>query len=326
MVEKIRWGIIGTGAVAGKFAAGLASLLDAEIVAIGSRSQTKADEFARQFNIMHRHASYEAVVMNPDVDAVYVATPHSLHAENARMALSAGKPVLCEKPFAINAREAESVVQTARAKGVLLMEAMWTRFLPPLVRLREMLAEGIIGEVRTLEADFGFRKERREGRLYDPALGGGALLDIGVYPVSLASMIFGPPSQVTGVAELGPTGVDEQAAMVLGHPQRQLALLHASIRTHTFNEASIVGTLGRIKLHRSWWKGSDMTLFLDGGGEEFLDFPFTGNGFQFEAAEFMECLREGRSESKIMPLDETVSIMKTLDALRAQWGLKYPME
>ncbi|MDB6110845.1 MAG: oxidoreductase domain protein [Pedosphaera sp.] len=326
MADTIRWGIIGTGSIARKFAEGLTSLLDAEIVAIGSRSQANADEFARQFNVFHRHASYEAVVTNPDVDAVYIATPHSLHAENTLMALAAGKPVLCEKPFTINARQAESVVQAARSTGILLMEAMWTRFLPPIVRLRGMLAEGIIGEVRALEADFGFRKESREGRLYDPALGGGALLDIGVYPISLASMIFGPPSQVAGVADLGATGVDEQAAIVLGHPQGQLALLHASIRTHTFNEASVIGTLGRIKLHRSWWKGSDMTLSLDGGGEEFLDFPFTGNGFQFEAAEFMECLREGRSESKIMPLHETLAIMKTLDTLRAQWGLKYPME
>lgn len=326
MAQKIRWGIIGTGSIAGKFAEGVASLLDADVVAVGSRSQAKADDFARRFNVVNRHASYEALVDDPEVDAVYVATPHSFHAENALMALAAGKPVLCEKPFTINARQAEAVIQLARAKNLLLMEAMWTRFLPPLVRLREMLAEGMIGEVRSLAADFGFRKESREGRLYDPALGGGALLDIGVYLVSLASMIFGPPSRVTGVAELGPTGVDEQAAMVLGHPQGQVAVLHTSIRANTFDEASIVGTRGRIKLHRSWWEGSDMTLFLDEGGEEFLDFPFTGNGFQFEAAEFMECLREGRLESKILPLDETLTIMKTLDALRAQWGLKYPME
>ncbi len=326
MAEKIRWGIIGTGRIARLFAEGLGALLDAELVAVGSRSQANADDFAKQFNVPFRHTSYEALAHDARVDAVYIATPHSLHVENTLMALEAGKPVLCEKPFAINARQAESIIRTARAKGILVMEAMWTRFLPPIVRLREMLNEGIIGEVRTLEAGFGFQREKREGRLFDLALGGGALLDIGIYPVSLASMIFGPPTQITGLAEIGPTGVDEQAAIVLGHPQGQLAVLHNSIRVNTFQEASVTGTRGRIRLHRGWWKGSDMTLTLDQGGEEFLDFPFTGNGYQFEAEAFMECLRAGELDNKIMPLDETLSIMKTLDTLRAQWGLKYPME
>ena len=326
MAEKNRWGIIGTGRIARLFAEGLATLMDAELVAVGSRSQAKADEFATQFNVPFRHASYEALAKDPRVDAVYVATPHSLHAENTLMALKAGKPVLCEKPFAINAREAKSMIRSARTKGVLLMEAMWTRFLPSIVRLREMLKEGIIGDVRTLEAGFGFQREKREGRLFDPALGGGALLDIGIYPISLASMIFGRPTRITGLAEIGPTGVDEQAAIVLGHPKGQLAVLHNSIRANTFQEASIIGTRGRIRLHRGWWKGSDMTITLDQGGEEFLDFPFTGNGYQFEAEAFMKCMRDGETDNKIMPLDETLSIMKTMDALRAQWGLKYPME
>jgi predicted dehydrogenase len=206
------------------------------------------------------------------------------------------------------------------------MEAMWTRFLPPIVRLGEMLAKDVIGEVRMLSADFGFRAERREGRLFDAALGGGALLDVGVYPVSLASLLFGPPTKVAGFADLGPTGVDEQAAAVLTHPKGQLAVLHTAIRANTFHEAAIIGTKGRIKLHAGWWKGSDMTLYLDGGGEEFLEIPFTGNGYQFQAEEFMECLRTGRRESAVMPLAESLSIMQTLDALRAQWRLKYPME
>ncbi|MDB6016180.1 MAG: oxidoreductase domain protein [Pedosphaera sp.] len=326
MADKIRWGIIGTGRIAKEFAQGLTSLLDAELVAVGSRSQAGADKFAQEFNVAHRHPSYEALVHDADVDAVYVATPNSLHAENMQLALTAGKPVLCEKPFAINAQEAEAVIQMARAKKILLMEAMWTRFLPPIVRLREMLAEGIIGDVRMLTADIGFRRESRAGRLYDPALGGGALLDVGIYPISLASMIFGPPSSATGVAEIGPTGVDEMEAVVLRHSKGEMAEFEATIRLNTNHEVSILGTLGRIRLHRSWWRGSDMTLVLDAGGEEFLEFPFTGNGFQFEAAEFMECLREGRLESKVMPLDETLAIMKTLDTLRAQWGLKFPME
>ncbi len=326
MADKIRWGILGTGTIAGKFAEGLAVLPDAELAAVGSRSQAAADSFALRFNVPRRHASYEALARDPLVDAVYVAIPHSLHAENTLMVLDAGKPVLCEKPFTINAAQASSVIEKARTKKLLVMEAMWTRYLPMMVRLREMVREKIIGDVQILTADFGFRAEKREGRLFDPKLGGGALLDVGIYPVSLASMLFGPPSEVTGVAHLGPTGVDEHAVMALRHPMGQLASLHTSLQVNTAHEACLIGTRGKIKLQASWWKGSDLTLYLDGGGEEFLEFPFTGNGYQFEAAEFMNCLREGCLESAVMPLNETLSIMKTLDSLRAQWGLKYPME
>jgi predicted dehydrogenase len=326
MREKVRWGILGTGRIARQFAEGLLSLPDAELVAVGSRSQAKADSFARDFTVPFRHPDYAALVNDPKVDAVYVATPHSLHAENTLQALDAGKPVLCEKPFTINAGQAEKVIQTARAKKILVMEAMWSRFLPSLHRLRELLAEGVIGEPRLLTADFGFKASSDQRRLFDPALGGGALLDVGIYPVSLASMLFGPPAKVTGLAELGATGVDEQSAMVLNHAKGELSVLHTSIRANTIHEAVILGTKGRIRLHAPWWKGTDLTLYLDEGGEELLEFPYTGNGYQFEAAAFMECLREGRLESPVMPLDETLSIMKTLDTLRAQWGLKYPME
>jgi predicted dehydrogenase len=326
MAERIRWGIIGTGRIARQFAQGLKELPDAELVAVGSRSQDKADDFGREFNVVHRHASYEALVENAAVDAVYVATPHSSHAENTLSALEAGKAVLCEKPFAINAREAERMIQTARAKRLLLMEAMWTRFLPVFVRLRELLSKGTIGEVRTLEADLSFQREARSGRLFDPALGGGALLDIGIYPLSLASMLFGSPTEAHGVAEMGPTGVDEQNVIVLKHPQGQLAALHTSIRAFGFQEANIVGTKGRIRLHRGWWRGPAMTVTLDAGGEELIDDPYTSTGYQFEAAAFMDCLREGKLESPVIPLDETLSLMRTMDGLRKQWGLKYPME
>jgi predicted dehydrogenase len=326
MAGKCRWGILGTGTIAGKFAEGLAVLPDAELVAVGSRSAAAAAAFAARYNVPRRHASYAALAEDPAVDALYVATPHPYHAQHTLLGLAAGKPVLCEKPFTINAHEAASVIQFARERNLLVMEAMWTRFLPPILRLREMLAAGAIGEPRMLSADFGFRAAAPVGRWFDPALGGGALLDVGVYTVSLASMIFGKPSQVTGYADLGATGVDEQAAMVLRHAKGELAALQAAIRVNTPQEATVFGTLGRIHLHAGWWKGSAMTHCLDAGGEEFLEFPFTGNGYQFEAEEFMNCLREGRTESRSMPLDETLSIMQTLDTLRAQWGLKYPME
>lgn len=299
---------------------------DASLVAVGSRTREKAMAFGSQFNVTYRHASYEELVNNPAVDAVYVATPHSLHAANTIMALQAGKPVLCEKPFAINAHEAEEMVLTARAKKLLLMEAMWTRFLPVMIKLRRLLADGAIGEVRMLAADFGFLAGEEEGRLVDPALGGGALLDIGVYPISLASMIFGKPSDICGLAKLGRTGVDKQNGIVMMYPQGQIAVLHSSIEATTFQEATIMGSKARIKIHSAWWKATAMTLMRENNKNDFIESPYIGNGYQYEVAEFMRCLREKKLESEIMSLDETVSIMRTMDSLRQQWGLRYPGE
>ena len=325
--EVIRWGIVGTGTMANKFAAALVALPSAKITAVGSRSPATAEEFGGKFNVPHRHASYDRLFNDAEVDAIYVATPHTFHCENALAALAAGKHVLVEKPFTINAAEAEKVIALGRARRLLVMEAMWTRYLPLYVRLRELLAEGAIGEPRMLTAEFGFKAgPQTNRRLIDPALGGGALLDIGVYPVSLASMIFGPPSETTGLAMLGRTGVDEQNGIVLRYARGQLAIIANSIQTATSMEVVLTGTDGSMRIHAPAWKSTAMTLKRDGSGEQFLEFPFPSNGFQFEAIEFMNCLREGKLESPIMPLDETLQIMKTLDGLRAQWGFRYPME
>jgi predicted dehydrogenase len=261
------------------------------------------------------------------VDAIYVATPHSCHLENTVLALTAGKAVLCEKPFTINAREAEQAVAFARVKKLFLMEAMWTRCFPLMEKLRELLAGKTIGEVRMLTADFGFRAEyHEEERLFNPVTSGGALLDVGVYPISLASMIFGAPTRIASHAQLGPTGVDEEAAIILSHAQGQLAVLSTAIRLETPQEAIIMGTAGRIRVHSPWWRPTAMTISREGRSDELMEFPFAGNGYQFEAAEFMGCLRTGKLESRLMPLDETLSIMRTLDAIRAQWGLRYPID
>jgi predicted dehydrogenase len=325
--ETIRWGIIGSGNIARQFARGLAVLPDAALVAVGSRSQGAADAFGELFGVPRRHASYDALANDPDVDAVYIATPHVLHKENSLLCLRAGKAVLCEKPFTINAREAEDLIAYARGAGLLLMEAMWTRFLPIIVRLRQLLAEGAIGEVRMLSADFGFRaKADPASRLFNPALGGGALLDVGIYPVSLASMVFGAPARVTGMAHLGETGVDEQAAIILGYDGGRLAQLSTAIRTSTPHEALLMGTEGQIKIETPWWMPTRMTVHQAGKAPELIELPFTGNGYNYEAAEVMRCLREGQRESPIMPLDETLTIMQTLDTIRGQWGLRYPGE
>ncbi len=327
-MDKIRWGILSTGNIAEQFAKGLSVLDDAELVAVGSRSPASAEQFGEKYNVPHRHATYEDLVNDPDVDAIYVATPHTLHAENSLLCLRAGKAVLCEKPFTINARQAEEVVGYARERGIFLMEAMWTRYLPHMVKLRELLAQGVIGEPRMLQASFGFRANfDPAGRLFNPELGGGALLDVGIYPTALASMVFGAPTAITGYAHLGETGVDEQSAMIYGYPQGQIATLSTAIRTSTVHEAIIYGTDGFIKVNSPWWHpNGTLSVAVNGKDPEDMTFDVVGNGYNYEAAEVARCLRAGKTESEIMPLDETVSLMRTLDQLRGQWGLRYPME
>ncbi len=327
MSHKTRWGILGTGKIAGKFAEGLAVLPDAELVAVGSRASDTADAFADKFNIPNRHAGYDALANDPDVDAIYVATPHTFHRENSVLCLNAGKAVLCEKPFTINHREAEEVVALARKKGLFLMEAMWTRFLPLMAKVRDWLSEDAIGDAQVVTADFGGRAQLDpESRLFASALGGGALLDLGVYTVSFASMVFGgPPSRIAGLAHIGETDVDEQSGLVFAYDRGQIALLYSTIRTRTPQDAQILGAEGSIRIHPPFWHATSATL-TTGGNEQTVELPYDGNGYTCEAAEVMRCLQEGKTESDIMPLDETLAIMKTLDQIREQWGLRYPME
>jgi predicted dehydrogenase len=326
-MQPIRWGIIGTGNIAQKFAADLTTMPEARLVAVGSRSQAAAEGFGARWGAARRHGSYAALAEDKEVEAVYVAVPHPFHAENSMLCLEAGKAVLCEKPFALNAAQAQKVIHCARAGKRLLMEGMWTRAFPVMARLRRLLEEGAVGRVRLVAADFSFRAGfSPEGRLFNRALGGGALLDVGIYPVSLASMILGTPARIWSGAEMGATGVDYQAAMIFHYHNGAVATLFAGLRAECSGEAEIIGEAGMIQIHRVWWKPSRMTVTRAGGKREDFDLPYAGNGFQFEAAEFMNCLRQGRLESALMPLEETLSIMKTLDAVRAPWGLRYPEE
>jgi predicted dehydrogenase len=326
MPDIIRWGILSTGHIAHKFATGLSILPDAKLVAVGSRTQAAADAFANEFGAPRRHASYEALAADPEVDAIYIGTPHPFHKDNSLLCLNAGKAVLCEKPFTINAAETREVIRVAREKKLFLMEAMWTRYLPAIIRAREMIASGSIGEVRMLVADFGFRTGfNPKGRLFDPALGGGALLDVGIYPLTLASALLGSPAQIASAAHLGETGVDEQAALLLSYKGGQTALLSCATRTNTAHEAIIYGTEGYIRIP-DWWHANRFTLTVSGYAPQSFEVPHDGNGYSHEAAEVGRCLRAGKLESAIMPLDETMAIMETMDNIRAQWGLKYPTE
>lgn len=326
-MSTTRWGILGVGNIARQFAEGLAQLPDAELLAVGSRTQANADAFGERYHVSRRYPSYDELAADGEIDAIYIATPHVLHAANSLLCLRSGKAVLCEKPFTINAAEAEAVIAEARERGLFLMEAMWTRFLPHIETLRGLLADEAIGEPRLLSASFGFRTSfDPHSRLFDPALGGGALLDVGVYPMALASMIFGAPREITGAATLGETGVDEQGVAVLSYDGGELAALSFAVRTETPHEAVLSGTEGRIKLEQPWWAPSSLTLSRSGAGDQVFAPAAIGNGYAHEAIEVQRCLREGRTESLVMPLDETLAIMRTMDRLRGQWGLRYPGE
>ncbi len=327
MSSKFRWGILGAGNIARKFVTGVQALEDHAVVAVGSRAQATADKFADDFNIPHRHTGYEALVADAEVDAIYVATPHPMHKENSLLSLRAGKAVLCEKPFTINAGELQEVIAEARVRKLFLMEAMWTRYLPVLTEVRRLIADGAIGALRMITADFGYRAGFREdSRTFAPELGGGGLLDVGVYPISLASMLLGAPDRIVGMAELGKTGVDEQSAFILGYPQGQLAVLSTAIRTNTPHDAVIMGESGMIRLHSPWWVPKKLTLSVAGKPSQEIELPYTANGYNYEAAEVARCVRAGKLESDIMPLDESLQIMQSMDTIRAQWGMKYPME
>ncbi len=324
----IRWGILGTGTIAHLVAADLALLPDAELTAVGSRSQERANAFGDTFDVPHRHSSYEALVSDSDLDVIHVATPHSAHVEHATMALEAGLAVLCEKPLALNADQAERLIATARRHDQFLMEAMWTRFLPVMTDVHRLVDdEQVLGDTHLLQADIGMSQAfDPTHRLFDPALGGGALLDLGVYPIAFAFDLFGPPDAVTSSAVLGETGVDEQCAAVFRYDDGTQAVWHASLRADAGRTCVLAGPNGRLFGSRAWWKGAPFTLTQADGTTETWARPFEGNGYQFEVAHVMDCLREGRTESPVMPLDESHALLRMMDALRDEWGVTYPQE
>jgi predicted dehydrogenase len=328
--DTVRWGILAPGRIARKFATALREADGARLVAVGSRDPARAAAFASEFGLApaHTHGSYEALAGDAEVDAVYIGSPHTGHEEHALLCLAHGKHVLCEKPLAVNAAQAGRMVAAARAAGLLLMEAVWTRFLPSIVRVRELVAAGELGEVRLVQADFGFRAALDpRSRLFAPELAGGALLDLGIYPLNLASMLCGAPVCVQASANLGPTGVDEETAVVLRHARGELATLSCSLRSDTPREAHVIGTEGRIRILLPWWAGTRLAVQRrDQDAESVFDLPSRGGGYAHEAEAFMDLLRAGRTEPDVMPLDESLAIMRTMDAIRAQCGVRYPAD
>jgi predicted dehydrogenase len=326
MTSPIRWGLLATGGIARTFATDLVGHVpDATIVAVGSRSQESADTFADDFDIPHRHASYQALVDDPDVDAIYVSTPHPYHHENTLMALRAGKAVLCEKPFAMDLAESAEMVSVARSSGTLLVEAMWTRFLPTMVRVREILAAGTLGDLIYLTAEHGqWFADDPKFRLFAPALGGGALLDLGIYPVSFAHMVLGAPSRITAVSDAAFTGVDATTSAILQYSGGAHAVVTTTLAAASANPAAIYGTEARLELDGVFYTPTSFRVVSrDDEVLETYTPPAGGRGMEHQAIEVNRCLREGLTESPLMPLDETLAVMTTMDEIRSQIGLDY---
>ena len=326
MAEKIRWGILSTGHISGRFAEALQKLPDAELSAVASRSAGPAKKFAEEHGVLKAYGSYSELAEDPEVDVVYIGTPHSFHLENSVMCMRAGKSVLCEKALTINAREAEEMIRVAREENVFLMEAMVTRHVPLIKKIQQWIKSEKIGKVRMVKASRCARGEFKPSQRHlNPQLGGGSLLDVGVYVISFASMIFQkPPKDVFGFGHIGEIGSDEQGAALLKYDKGEIADLSFALRTKAVNDAYIFGTEGYIKIDEVFAVPTKATLFIHDKESEVIEEPVLVGGLVNEAEEVMRCMKKGLKESPFMPLEESLQIMRIMDQIRAPWELKYP--
>ncbi len=329
MTQTMRWGILGCGKIAHKFAADLPLAGNARLVAVASRDAQKSQNFANQYQAPLAFDNYEALVQCPEVDVIYIATPHGFHYEHALLCLNHRKAVLCEKAFALNTRQVKEMIDTARQQQVFLMEAFWTKFLPQYQKVTELINAGAIGAIKLIEADFGFKAASpTPQRLYDPALGGGALLDIGIYPVFLAVSLLGKPSDVHAVMSPYESGVDEQIAMILRFNNSALAALNASFAADTPVKATIMGTDGYIQITNRFHNVT-ATIELVKDKQPPVEIPIhreEGHGYQFEARHVGQCLHEGLLESPVMSHVDSLLLIETLDRLRASAGIRYTVD
>ncbi len=329
-MKKIGWGILGCGKIARKFAADLRLVKDAELTAVGAREQKTADAFVKDFPAKYAHHSYEALVNNPEVDVIYVATPHGLHHEHVMLCLKHKKAVLCEKAFAINYREAKEMIAYAKAQDTFIMEAFWTRFLPHYLKMKELLAQNKVGNIKFLSAEFGFKPVPPFApRIYEPSLGGGSLLDIGVYPIFLALDVLGRPDQIDAVMTPASTGVDEQCAMRFQYKNGAIAQLFCSFATNLATGADIAGDQGRIRFTHRFHGPTSMLEYYPGAVDTREMIPFenaSGNGYEYEARHVNECLRNNLKESPVLTHQFTLLLMETLDVIRTKAGINYPAD
>jgi predicted dehydrogenase len=324
MRKTYHWGIVGLGWIAEKFAEGLQVLPDAQLIAVASRTQRKADEFAGRFGAKHAYGNYTEILADKDIDIIYIATPHTLHCENTLMCLEEGFPVLCEKPFAINSSEVKKMIAKSQEKGILLMEALWTAFLPSIKKVKEIINEGLIGKVELIRADFGILADNDPyKRWFNMELGGGSLLDVGIYPAYLALEILGRPAKIKALASVGSTGVDENCGFVFQYQGGEIASLYSSIIAKTGIDAVITGNKGNIHIHSNFFMPTTVSLMLNNTIKDITP-EYTGNGYNYEAAEAMKCLEKGLTESISMNHDKSMLLMEILDGIRKECGIRYP--
>jgi len=327
MSTDFRWGILASGGIARAFARDLSYFNNHIVAAVGSRSQESADTFATEFPGCVAYGSYEDLVNDPTLDAIYVATPHPYHVSNTVLALNAGKPVLCEKPFTINAHEAKQMKAAADANGVALMEAMWARFLPHMHKVREILASGVLGEIWGVEADHGQRlSDYANPRHWEPSLGGGALLDLGIYPISFAHMVLGKPDSITSSATFTDKGVDASSTAIFNYKSGAQAILTSNMMVSTPCRATVCGTLGKIEIDRTFYNPASMRVIMHDGTTTEYPNDYKGHGLREQAKEFERVVRSGAMNSPILTPDESIEIMGSLDEIRRQIGLIYPSE
>lgn len=324
-MNQFRWGILGTGSIAKAFAKDLSFAEGHVVAAVGSRSIDSAQRFSDQFGGVP-FGSYQSLV-EQDLDGIYVATPHPYHCPNTLLALENGKPVLCEKPFSVNSKESAAMIAKAKEKNLLLVEAMWSRFLPHYRHVRDLIQQGALGEIKFLYADHGQNlPAERHARLHLPELAGGALLDLGIYPISLSYLIFGKPAKITARASFTTSGVDESTSIIFEYDKNRQANLHTTLSIKTPCTATIIGTQATLEIHGSFYTPTSMSLkHLNG---EVISYPkeYLGHGLREQAIEFAKLVREGKKESDLMSLTDSQSIMETMDVIRKQIGLTYPFE
>ena len=325
MAKAFNWGIIGLGKIAGKFAEDLQAIPGAKLYAVASRSIKNANEFGERFNVPHRYGAYAEIFKNKNIDAVYIATPHVYHCENTIMCLEHQVPVLCEKPFAMNSEQVRRMVSLARFQKTFLMEALWTRFLPTTLQVLKWIKANKIGKINGLKADFGFQAAYDpKSRLFNPDLGGGSLLDVGIYPVFLSLLVLGKPRQIKAMASLSKSGIDEACAMILKYDKNKMAILDSSIVSDTETTATIFGEKGNIKINSRWHEPTSLTLTMKGKKPKDFFFDFQSRGYHYEALEVMNCLKKGKIESDLLPHDFSLDLMEMLDEIRMEAGIYYP--
>jgi predicted dehydrogenase len=325
-VSNFSWGILGPGGIARAFAKDLTFLEGHTIGAVGSRSLGNAQSFAQEFGGT-AYGSYDELVNDSSIDAIYVATPHPAHHDNVILALNAGNPVLCEKPFAVNATEAQAMIDAASHNKVALMEAMWARFLPHYAKVREIIASGVLGPILSIHADHGQRlADQNIPRLVEPHLAGGALLDLGIYPISFAHMILGNPLSINSSAVMTDKGVDAQTSMIFTYENGAQSVLTTTMIEQTPCRAVVAGLHGWLEIDRTFYNPASMRVILNDGSVTQYPSTYTGHGLREQAESFRQLVQAGQLESDILSWQDTIDIMKTMDAVREQIGLKYPFE